>query len=172
MLTGDTSESGRLNALAEYEVLDTPEEDAFDDLTALAAQICDAPMALITIVEEHRQWFKSRIGIDAEETPRDISFCSHALKELDLFIIPDAREDERFASNPLVTGEPFLRFYAGAPLVNDDGHALGTLCVLDSVPRELNGSQRRALRILSRVVLAQLELRRSNIKRRRRASQR
>lgn len=161
-----SSERDRLAALAEYEILDTPPEDSFDDLTALAAQICEAPIALITIVGKERQWFKSRIGIDAEETARDVSFCTHALKERDLFIVRDARLDDRFSSNPLVTGEPHFRFYAGSPLVNDEGHALGALCVLDSVPRELTGSQARALRILSRLVLAQLELRRSDLQRR------
>ncbi len=159
-------EKKRLAVLAEYQVLDTPPEDCFDDLTALAAQICEAPIALITIVEKDRQWFKSRIGVDVEETGREISICSHALLERDLFVIKDTLKDPRFWTNPLVIGQPFLRFYAGAPLVNDDGYALGTLCVLDAVPRDLTGSQRRALRILSRLVITQLELRRSDLRRR------
>ncbi len=154
------NEKKRLKVLWEYEVLDTVPEEVFDDLTELAAKICEAPIALISLVDEKRQWFKSKVGIDVKETPRDVSFCAHAITQPDLFIVPDATQDKRFAANPFVTGEPNIRFYAGAPLVTPDGHALGTLCVLDKVPRELRPDQKQALRILARHVVSQLELRR------------
>ncbi len=154
------NEKKRLKVLWEYEVLDTVPEEVFDDLTELAAKICDAPIALISLVDEKRQWFKSKVGIDVSETPRDVSFCAHAITQPDLFIVPDATQDGRFANNPFVTSAPNIRFYAGAPLVTPDGHALGTLCVLDKVPRELRPEQKQALRILARHVVTQLELRR------------
>jgi hypothetical protein len=154
------NEKKRLKVLWEYEILDTVPEEVFDDLTELAARICEAPIALISLVDEDRQWFKSRVGTDVTETPRDISFCAYAITQSDLFIVPDATLDERFASNPLVVSEPKIRFYAGAPLVTPDGHALGTLCVIDQVPRELRPDQKEALRILARHVVSQLELRR------------
>jgi GAF domain-containing protein len=135
-------------------------EEIFDDLTELAARICEAPIALISLVDEDRQWFKSRGGTTLTETSRDISFCAHALKQEDLFIIPDATQDLRFANNPLVISDPKIRFYAGAPLITPDGHALGTLCVIDKVPRELRPDQQQALRVLARHVMTQLELRR------------
>jgi PAS domain S-box-containing protein len=156
--TGD--EKQRLDALHLYDVLDTPPEPALDDLTALAAQICGAPIALISLVDEQRQWFKSRTGLDVPETSRDISFCGHAIHQHDLFTVTDAARDERFADNPLVTGEPRIRFYAGSPLVTPSGHAIGSLCVLDRVPRQLDPAQEQALRVLGRQVIAQLELRR------------
>jgi GAF domain-containing protein len=152
-------EAKRLKVLWEYEVLDTVPEEVFDDLTELAARICEAPIALISLVDENRQWFKAKIGITLGETTRDISFCAHAIKQTDLFIIPDATRDKRFAENPLVTSEPKIRFYAGAPLITADGYALGTLCVIDKVPRDLLPDQRQALRILARHVVSQLELR-------------
>lgn len=153
-------EPQRLESLRQYAVLDTPAEAAFDDLTELAAHICEAPIALISLIDENRQWFKSKVGLDASETSRDVAFCAHAIHQPDLFIVPDATLDERFADNPLVTGEPRIRFYAGAPLLTPDGHALGTLCVIDYQPRELRPDQQRALRVLSRNVMGQLELRR------------
>ena len=153
-------EALRVEALRQYAVLDTLPEQALDDLTALAAQICGAPIALISLVDEHRQWFKARFGWAMAETPRDISFCGHALHERDLFIVPDATRDKRFAQNPMVTGQPRIRFYAGAPLVNSEGAALGTLCVIDHVPRTLTLEQERALRVLARQVMTHLELRR------------
>ncbi len=156
-----SSESRRLEILAKYAILDTPPEEAFDDLAALAAHICHAPIALITLVDEDRQWFKSRIGWETEETARAISFCAHAIQQPGVFIIPDARQDPRFADNPIVAGEPNVRFYAGCPLVSEDGEALGTLCVLDREPRELHPDHERALRILSRHVMTLLELRRN-----------
>ena len=153
-------EKKRLQVLWQYEVLDTVPEEVFDDLTELAARICEAPIALISLVDEKRQWFKSRIGLTMQETSRDVSFCAHAIRQPDLFVIPDATQDERFSSNPLVVSDPKIRFYAGAPLVTPDGHALGTLCVLDTVPRELRHEQKQALRVLARHVMSQLELRR------------
>src|SRR6516162_6349533 len=154
------NEKKRLQVLWQYDVLDTLPEEMFDDLTELAARICEAPIALITLVDEDRQWFKSKVGVTINETSRDISFCGHAICQADLFIIPDATKDERFAQNPLVVSEPKIRFYAGMPLVTPDGHALGTLCVIDKVPRELRPDQKSALRTLARHVMTQLELRR------------
>jgi len=154
------NEAKRLKVLWQYEVLDTVPEELFDDLTELAGRICEAPIALISLVDEKRQWFKSRVGTTLHQTARDISFCSHAIAQSDLFIVPDALRDERFAHSPLVTTDPKIRFYAGAPLITPDGHAMGTLCVIDKVPRKLRLEQKQALRILARHVVSQLELRR------------
>jgi two-component system cell cycle sensor histidine kinase/response regulator CckA len=153
-------EAKRLKVLWQYEVLDTVPEEVFDDLTELAARICEAPIALISLVDENRQWFKSKVGVTVRETSRDISFCSHAIRHDGLFIIPDTAKDHRFARNPLVTSDPKIRFYAGAPLITPDGYALGTLCVIDKVPRLLRPEQQQALRVLARHVMTQLELRR------------
>jgi diguanylate cyclase (GGDEF)-like protein/PAS domain S-box-containing protein len=150
----------RLAALHAYGVLDSTAEELFDDLTELAAQVCGTPMALISLVDADRQWFKARRGIALCETSRDLSFCSYAVDAAATLVVPDASVDGRFAANPLVTGEPYVRFYAGAPLITDDGHALGTLCVLDHEPRDLSAAQRRQLEILARQVVSQLELRR------------
>jgi GAF domain-containing protein len=155
-----TSEKKRLKVLWQYEVLDTVPEEVFDDLTELAAQICEAPIALISLVDEKRQWFKAKVGVAINETSRNVSFCAHAINQTELFIVPDATLDTRFAANPLVTSDPKIRFYAGAPLITPDGYALGTLCVIDKVPRNLRLEQQQALRILARHVVSQLELRR------------
>ncbi len=153
------NETERLAALRRYHVLDTPPEPAFDDLTRLAAQICGTPISLITLLDEHRQWFKSRIGTTLTETPRDDSFCSHTILQPGILIVEDAIRDERFADNPLVKSEPKIRFYAGMPLVTPDGQSLGTLCVLDSKPRQLPEPQAAALQALTRQVMGQFELR-------------
>src|SRR6266702_4039798 len=151
------NEKQRLKVLWQYDVLDPIPEEVFDDLTELAARICEAPIALIALVDEDRQWFKSKVGVSLNETSRDISFCGHAICQSDLFIVPDATKDERFANNPLVTSSPKIRFYAGAPLVTPDGYALGTLCIIDKVPRQLRPDQKNALGILARHVVSQLE---------------
>jgi anti-sigma regulatory factor (Ser/Thr protein kinase) len=156
-----SDEAARLAALRKYRILDTEPERAFDDLTLLASQICGTPMALITLVDADRQWFKSHVGITTTETSRAVSFCSHAIEQTELFVIPDTRADHRFRDNPLVTGAPHIRFYAGAPLVTPEGQALGTLCVVDSVTRTLNAGQIEALEALRRQAEAQLELRRN-----------
>jgi GAF domain-containing protein len=155
------NEETRLATLEKYAILDTDPELAFDDLTLLASFVCKTPIALISLIDEKRQWFKSRVGISISETSRDVAFCSDAIMQSDIFVVPDAMEDERFRNNPLVTSEPYIRFYAGAPLITEDGHALGTLCVIDQKPRELEGGEREALQALSRLVLAQLEFRRN-----------
>jgi len=160
MSARNEAETRRLKVLWQYDVLDTVPEEVFDDLTELAAHICAAPIALISLVDEDRQWFKSKVGTTLTETARDISFCTHAIKQSGLFVVPDAAEDERFRRNPLVTSDPKIRFYAGAPLVTPDGYALGTLCIIDKVPRQLTAHQEQALIILARHVVSQLELRR------------
>ena len=134
---------------------------AFDDLAELAGVICDAPISLVSFVDAERQWFKSRIGVDVTETPRDQAFCAHAIKQNQIMVVEDATLDERFADNPLVTGEPGIRFYAGAPLVVSGGIRLGTLCVIDRNPRTLTKAQSRALTVLRDAVVTQLELRKA-----------
>ena len=154
------NEQERLAALRELAILDTSPEHEFDELTALAAQICEAPIGLLTLVDEHRQWFKARTGIAVTETPRAVAFCAHTIAQRDVFVVNDASADARFAGNPLIT-EEHIRFYAGAPLVTEDGHALGSLCVMDHVPRTLRPEQERALAVLGRNAATQLALRRS-----------
>jgi two-component system, NtrC family, sensor kinase len=154
-------EAARIAALNRYAILDSEPEETFDDLVILAAHICATPMAMLSLVDDHRQWFKSKVGVQVRETPRDSSICAHAIQQNELFIVPDTREDARFRENPLVVGEPHIRFYAGAPLVNEDGFALGTLCVVDRVPRELNEEQKDALKSLGRLALRQMELRKN-----------
>lgn len=155
------NEADRLMTLRGYNILDTPSEPPFDDLVALAARICDVPTAMVSFVDADRQWFKSQIGMPLLETTRDISFCAHSLLQPDEVLqIYDAREDARFRDNPLVTAEPYIRFYAGAPLIAPGGQPLGALCVMDHSPRTLTSGQREALRTLSRHVVRQLEFRR------------
>ncbi len=163
VITKPANEEGRIIALDKYAILDTDPEQSFDDLTLLASYVCKTPIALISLVDEDRQWFKSRVGIDASETSRDIAFCSTAILQSDVFVVPDALADERFRDNPLVISHPHIRFYAGAPLINEDGYALGTLCVVDRTPRDLAPDQKEALKALSRLVLAHLEFRRNLI---------
>jgi len=156
-------DAARLETLRSYGVLGTPPEQAFDDLTLLASQICQTPIALVTLVDEESQWFKSVVGLDITGTPRDFAFCAHAiLSPAEVLEVPDATADARFADNPFVTGEPHIRYYAGAPLVVGNGQPLGSLCVIDRKPKLLKAEQLTALRALSRLVVAQLELRRQS----------
>jgi signal transduction histidine kinase len=155
------NEAQRLEALQAYSILDTPFEAAFDDIVKIASQICGTPMALISLVDDARQWFKAAVGIPVRETPVEMAFCAHAVLQPDVFVVTDTHLDPRFIANPLVTGDPGLRFYAGAPLRTPDGYQLGTVCVLDRQPRELGDNQREALQALARQTMALLELRRS-----------
>ena len=159
----ELSEKSRLQALRGYRILDTDPEKAFDDLTLMASQICETPIALISLIDSDRQWFKSKVGVSINETPREVSFCAIAIQQPNLFVVPDASKDPRFSSNPFVASEPKIRFYAGAPFNSSDGQPLGTLCVVDMVPRQLTSSQESALLALSRQVQAQFELRRNLI---------
>lgn len=154
-----SSEVARVAALNRYAILDSEPEQSFDDLVLLAAHICQTPMAMLSLVDDHRQWFKSKYGVEVRETPRDISICAHTIQQNDLFVVPDTLQDSRFRENPLVTGEPHIRFYAGAPLINEDGFALGTLCVVDRQPRQLDAEQKEAIGVLGRLALRQMELR-------------
>lgn len=154
------NETERLAALRAYDILDTEAEQLYDDLTALAASICKVPMATISLVDESRQWFKSRVGIAQTETPRDVAFCGHAILQDKPLIVRDALADPRFSDSTLVTGEPHVRFYAGFPLVTEEGLSLGTLCVMDRAPHRLDSEQKRAMQALARQVMALLELRR------------
>jgi two-component system cell cycle sensor histidine kinase/response regulator CckA len=155
-------EAQRIRSLRSYNLLDTEPELEFDELTQLAAFVCEAPIATVSLADECRQWFKSSVGTDLQELPREISFCSHAIQDAkDLMEVPDARADVRFSNNPLVVEEPHIRFYAGAPLISTDGYALGTLCVLDFVPRTLTPAQTRALKTLAKQVMVLIELRRT-----------
>ena len=159
-----SNESERLQTLSSYDILDTLPESVFDDLTTLIATICQTPIALVSLIDEKRQWFKSHFGLEVAETRRDIAFCAHAILEPEqTFVVSNTLEDSRFAENPLVTQSPDIRFYAGAPLISPEGHAMGTLCVIDRVPRQLSLEQIAALQILSREVTTQLILRKSLI---------
>jgi len=155
------NETARVAALQKYAILDSEPEQGFDDLTLLASYICRTPIALISLVDENRQWFKSKVGLSISETSREIAFCSTAILQSDIFVVSDTLQDERFRNNPLVLSEPRIRFYAGAPLITEEGYALGTLCVIDRTPREFGPDQREALKALSRLALAQLEFRRN-----------
>src|SRR5881398_2132781 len=154
------NDADRLRALRSYKILDTKPEERFDELTQLAALICGVPISLISLIDAERQWFKSRFGLDRQQTPRALAFCTHAIMQPGMFVVPDVTQDERFAQNPLVTGDPHIRFYAGAPLATRDGYLLGTLCVMDRKPRTLTEAQIEALKIVGRLVIANIELRR------------
>lgn len=158
------NETARLQELYRYQILDTPPDSALDELTQFAAEICQTPIALISLVDSDRQWFKSKLGVSLSETSRYASFCTHAIQQPELFIVPDTLQDPRFCQNPFVTESPHLRFYAGAPLITPAGFILGTLCVADVQPRCLSSQQLRQLQILSRQVVSQLEVRRYAIK--------
>jgi transcriptional regulator with GAF, ATPase, and Fis domain len=160
----DRDESARLDVLRRYEILDTPPEVPFDDLATLASHLCDTPIALVGFVARDREWFKARIGMSIDAAPRDISFSAHAILQSDVFVVPDASTDPRFTSNPLVTETPRIRFYAGAPIETSDGHSLGTICVIDRVPRELRESQLEGLRALARHAVSLLEFRRTRMR--------
>jgi GAF domain-containing protein len=154
------NETQRLAALREYQILDTTTEQTYDDITALAAYLCKVPIAMISLVDESRQWFKSKLGLNERETPRDVAFCAHAILQSEPLIVRDALKDSRFADSALVTRAPHIRFYAGYPLSSPEGFALGTLCAIDRKPRQLSAEQKQAMQSLSRQVMALLELRR------------
>ncbi|WP_205502107.1 sensor histidine kinase [Rufibacter psychrotolerans] len=157
------NEAQRLKALERYQILDSLPEKNFDDLTMMASAICQTPISLITLIDANRQWFKSVLGVEATETPREIAFCAHAINEPAApFIIPDATKDARFQDNPFVTGDPNVVFYAGVALNSPDGYALGTICVIDSKPKQLSEAQVAALKALANQVVSLLELRKKN----------
>jgi signal transduction histidine kinase len=156
------NENLRLNDLYRYQVLDTAEEEEFNEIVLLASRICQMPISLISLVDADRQWFKAKVGTNEEETPRNISFCGHVIGQRDIFVVPDATRDERFADNPLVTGDMGIQFYAGVPLVSENGHNLGALCVMDKTPNQLSEEQIQALKTLGKQVTKQLELRLRN----------
>ncbi|PSR56837.1 hypothetical protein AHMF7605_26730 [Adhaeribacter arboris] len=156
----EIEENLRVQELNKYNILDTPEEEKFDHLVTLASFICGTPISLISLITHNRQWFKAKMGIKETETPRELSFCQYVIQSDDILEIPDTLGDIRFYSNPYVTGNPKIRFYAGAPLVTSNGYRLGTLCVIDTEPRELSEAQKMALATLSEQVVAHLELRR------------
>jgi GAF domain-containing protein len=155
-------EEERMSVLRQYQILDTPPEAVYDDIAHVAAGVCDTPLALIALVDGTRNWFKARVGVDEEltESPRDISFCGHAILRKDIFEVTDALIDERFADNPLVESPPHIRFYAGAPLITPDGYQLGTICAIDVRARQLTEAQLDTLAALSRLVMRQLDRRR------------
>ncbi|MBT8215245.1 MAG: GAF domain-containing protein [Acidimicrobiia bacterium] len=156
------NEADRLAELQSYQVLDTPAEQFFDDITFLASKIFSTPIALISLVDADRQWFKSAVGLDVPETHRDLAFCAHAIWDpTDVMVVQDATYDPRFSNNPLVTALPSIRFYAGAPLQTSGGNALGTLCVIDRVARDFTPDQAESLRALARLVMNELEMRRA-----------
>ncbi len=159
--SASSNDSARVAALEKYAILDSEPEQAFDDLVQLASYIFKTPIALISLIDENRQWFKAKVGVEVSQTPRDVALCSKAIQQSEVFVIPDTLKDERFRNNPLVVFKPNIRFYAGAPLITEEGYALGTLCVIDVVPREFTAEHNKALETLGHLVLKQLELRRN-----------
>lgn len=155
------NEHSRLELLRQYRILDTAAEPLFDEITERAAQVCQMPMSLLTFVDRDRVWFKSRVGLELDETPRESSFCAHTICQDDLYVAPDAVSDERFANNPLVKDASRVRYYAGAPLVSPEGLAVGTLCVLDCQPRDLTPEQAEQLKTLAKGAVLLLEVRRA-----------
>lgn len=156
-----TEEASRLATLLEYDILDSESEESFDRLAGIAADLFDAPIALVSLVDGYRQWFKSRVGLSIQETPREGSFCAHTIQGRDILVVTDAAKDRRFAASPLVARRPSIRFYAGAPLVDGDGHALGTICIMDRrARRALSAREKRLLQSLAAMVMEQIELRR------------
>lgn len=155
------NEAERLRTLRLYRILDSGSEAAFDQFTLLASAICEAPISLISLIDEDRQWFKSRVGLQVSETDRSAAFCAHAILHDEVLVVEDATKDRRFADNPLVLSDPSIRFYAGAPLTVSSGVSLGALCVIDRVPRQRTLRQTEALSVLRRAVVTQLELRRA-----------
>ena len=158
------NESERLKALSEYRILGTKPEENYDDITKIASLTCGTPIALLSLVDSDRQWFKAKVGIEAEETVRDWSFCAHAIHSSEPLIVEDALKDERFFDNPLVKGDPKIRLYAGFPLQNEENHRIGTLCVIDREPHGLTDRQFSIMESLSRQAVAFLELRKRSIK--------
>lgn len=158
------NEARRLRILEEYQILDTESEEDFDEITKLASEICDSPISQITLIDTNRQWFKSSHGLSSQETPRSLSFCAHAIHQNEIFVVEDARKDIRFHDSPLVTDNPNIVFYAGVPLIDKEGFALGTLCVIDNKTKKLSDFQEKALKTLSHQVLKLMELRKVNYK--------
>lgn len=156
----ETDEARRIKALQDYRVLDTAAEEVFDSITELASAIFKTPIALVSLIDEQRQWFKSKVGLEVSETPRSVAFCDHAIRGNETMVVPDATQDPRFKNNPLVVNEPFVRFYCGVPLRTPEGHNLGTLCLIDKKPRTISERERRGLEALARQVEAGLEMRR------------
>jgi hypothetical protein len=155
-------EDRRLAALESYRIMDSGAEQAFDDFVELASRICGTPIALITLLDSERQWFKARKGLEVEQTPREHAFCSHTIMTTETMVVNDAQQDQRFRANPLVTGDPYIRFYAGAPLIDRDGQVLGSLCVIDREPQDLSEENRKALEALGRQIIAQMDLRKTS----------
>lgn len=157
-------EANRIKELESYSILDTLPEEDYDNLTAIASQICETHISLVSLIDSKRQWFKSNHGLSVSETPKEYAFCAHAIQNpKDVFIIEDARNDKRFSENPLVTGDPYVIFYAGVPLINQKGFALGTLCVIDKEPKKLSQAQINSLKSLAQQVMNLMELRRTKL---------